>query len=398
MSKKHFFLFFLVAILTFALTGCVPTIPTESIPPQESDVTGTTAPPDSVEILFSQMTLREKVGQLFIVRPDSLDLTLSQEQINDASVDGVTELTEAMRQTLENYPVGGFVQFSKNIVSPAQILAFNSALQEASAIAPFLCIDEEGGTVARLANHKAFDLPKYKNAASVGTVAAALEMGNTIGGYLAEYGFNLDFAPIADVNTNPENPIIGTRAFSSDPLTATALASSMAEGLKAQGICATFKHFPGHGDTAEDSHSSIAVTYKTAAEMRSCEWLPFLSATDADLIMVGHIAAPAITGNLTPATLSHKLVSEILREELGFSGLIVTDSLSMGAITENYSPGEAALAALEAGCDILLMPNGLTEAFDAIVSAVENGNYSEDALNTTVLRILRFKQAHGMIS
>lgn len=398
MSKKRFFLFFLVAILTFALTGCVPTIPAESIPPQKSDVAGTTAPPDSVEILFSQMTLREKVGQLFIVRPDSLDLALSQEQINDATVDGVTELTEAMRQTLENYPVGGFVQFSKNIVSPAQILAFNSALQEASAIAPFLCIDEEGGTVARLANHKAFDLPKYKNAASVGTVAAALEMGNTIGGYLAEYGFNLDFAPIADVNTNPENPIIGTRAFSSDPLTATALAGSMAEGLKAQGICATFKHFPGHGDTAEDSHSSIAVTYKTAAEMRSCEWLPFLSATDADLIMVGHIATPAITGNLTPATLSHKLVSEILREELGFSGLIVTDSLSMGAITENYSPGEAALAALEAGCDILLMPNGLTEAFDAIVSAVENGNYSEDALNTTVLRILRFKQAHGMIS
>lgn len=303
-----------------------------------------------------------------------------------------------MRQTLQDYPVGGIIQFGKNIVSPDQITAFNEALQSASDIPLFLCVDEEGGLVARLANHKAFDLPTYKNAASIQTEDDAHEMGATIGAYLAEYGFTLDFAPVADVNTNPDNPIIGTRAFSSDPQTAATLASAMASGLREAGICAVFKHFPGHGDTAEDSHSGIAVSYKTAAEMRECEWIPFVTAGSTDCVMVGHIATPAITGDLTPATLSHTIVTEILKEELGFSGLVVTDSLAMGAITESYTAGEAALAALEAGCDLLLMPNGLTEAFDAIVSAVENGSYSEDALNATVLRILRFKQAHSLIA
>lgn len=376
-----------------ATTEAVTEAPTEVT----TETTLPTEPLDAAQQLLSEMTLREKVGQLFIIRPDSLDLSLSQEQINDASATGVTKLTDAMRQTLQDYPVGGIIQFGKNIVSPDQITAFNEALQSASDIPLFLCIDEEGGLVARLANHKAFDLPKYKNAASIQTVADAQEMGRTIGTYLLKYGFTLDFAPVADVNTNPDNPIIGTRAFSSDPQTAAELASAMASGLKDAGICAVFKHFPGHGDTAEDSHSGIAVTYKTAAEMRECEWIPFSAASSDDCVMVGHIATPAITGDLTPATLSHTLVTEILKEELGFTGLVITDSLAMGAITESYTAGEAALAALEAGCDILLMPNGLTEAFDAIVSAVENGTYSEDALNATVLRILRYKQSHDLL-
>lgn len=379
---------------TEATTEATTEVQTEAT----TETTLPTEPLGPIETLLSEMSLREKVGQLFIIRPDSLDLSLSQEQINNASADGVTALTDAMREALQDYPVGGIIQFGKNIVSPDQITAFNEALQSASDIPLFLCVDEEGGLVARLANHKAFDLPTYKNAASIQTEDDAHEMGATIGAYLAEYGFTLDFAPVADVNTNPDNPIIGTRAFSSDPQTAATLASAMASGLRESGICAVFKHFPGHGDTAEDSHSGIAVSYKTAAEMRECEWIPFATAGSTDCVMVGHIATPAITGDLTPATLSHTIVTEILKEELGFSGLVVTDSLAMGAITESYTAGEAALAALEAGCDLLLMPNGLTEAFDAVVSAVENGSYSEEALNATVLRILRFKQAHGLIA
>lgn len=393
------------------LSGCaaetfsteVETIPpTETIvpiQPAETEIATApaTEPVDPVARILSEMTLREKVGQLFIVRPDALDMTLSQAEIADSNADGVTGLTDAMTATLAEYPVGGIALFSKNITSPAQITAFNQALQNASKIPLFIAVDEEGGDVARLANHRAFDLPQYANTASVKDEAGALDRGSTIGGYLKEYGFNMDFAPVADVNTNPNNPIIGTRAFSDRAATAAELANTMAEGLNQQGVIAVFKHFPGHGDTAEDSHSGIAIIYKTAEEMAECEWLPFEEACSGDFIMVGHIAAPEITGDLAPATMSHKMVTEILKEQLGFSGLVITDSLEMGAITDAFSPGEAALTALEAGCDVLLMPNGLQEAFDAVVSAVEDGSFPQAQLDEAVARILRFKQTHGLL-
>lgn len=403
-------LYSLFLSVIFLLTACAgvpegtePSSSTEATVPAQTPTQAPTQPPetepaDPLEALLDRMTLREKVGQLFIVRPDALDPSLSAEQIDDSGAPGVTALSDAMAETLRQYPVGGIAHFAKNLVSPEQITRLNQELQEASGIPLFLCVDEEGGPVARLANHRTFDLPRYKNAAAIFSEAEALDMGRAIGSYLAEYGFNLDFAPVADVNTNPDNPVIGTRAFSSDPETAAALASAMAQGLREKGILAVFKHFPGHGDTAEDSHSGIAVTYKTQEEMDACEWLPFRQAGSGDLIMVGHIAAPKITGDLTPATLSRQIVTGILRETLGFEGLIITDSLTMGAVIQSYSSGEAAVAALRAGCDLLLMPENLGEAFDAVMTAVEDGTYPEEALNETVLRILRFKQAQGLLS
>lgn len=371
--------------------------PTEITAPTVSPTTTPTAQPlDSVTSLIQSMTLREKVGQLFIVRPDALDLSLSPETVADSKADGVTALTADMAATLQDYPVGGIVMFGKNLTSPDQITQFNAALQAATFIPLFLSVDEEGGSVARLANHSAFDLPQYKNAASISDPEEALDMGLTIGGYLSEYGFNMDFAPVADVNTNPDNPIIGTRAFSSDPQTARELVASMADGLRQQGVIPVYKHFPGHGDTAEDSHVGLAVTHKTLDEMARCEWIPFQTATASDCIMVGHIAAPEITGDQTPASLSYQMVTEILKGQLGFEGLVITDSLSMDAIT--VSSGEAALAALQAGCDLLLMPADLQDAFDTIVDAVNSGIYSETALNETVTRILRFKESHGLLS
>lgn len=199
-----------------------------------------------------------------------MDLTLPQETINDAKADGVTMLTDAMRETLQAYPVGGICQFGKNITDPEQLAQFNADLQAASRTPLFIAVDEEGGAVARLANHPAFDLPQYESAAAVGASgdpADACGMGQTIGAYLKEYGFNMDFAPDADVNTNPDNPIIGTRAFSSDAATAAEMAAAAADGLRTGGILPTLKHFPGHGDTAEDSHTALAVTYKTLDEL-----------------------------------------------------------------------------------------------------------------------------------
>ena len=360
--------------------------------PEEPEATPQPTPrPDITSLTTADLTLEEKVGQLFIVRPDALDLTLPQETIDDAKADGVTELTDAMRGTLQKYPVGGVCQFGKNIESPAQIKAFNAFLQEASDIPLFITVDEEVGAVARLANNDAFDLPRYTSAAAIAEFGAGNVnfIGSTIGGYLHMYGFNMDFAPVADVNTNPDNPIIGTRAFSSDPAVAAECAVAMAKGLAGEGILPTFKHFPGHGDTAEDSHTGLAYSCRTVDELAACELLPFEAAAEAGphAVMVGHIVVPELTGD-TPATLSAAAIALVPDAE---NTLIVTDSLAMGAITDGYTPGEAAVLALQAGCDVLLMPDGLADAYDAVLAAVQDGTISEQRLDESVAKILRMK-------
>ena len=382
----------LPALLLITLTACTAapagTLPAAAPTPTPASTPAPTAAPAPADAL----TLEEKIGQLFIIRPDALDLTLPQETINDAKADGVTMLTDAMRETLQAYPVGGICQFGKNITDPEQLAQFNADLQAASRTPLFIAVDEEGGAVARLANHPAFDLPQYESAAAVGASgdpADACAMGQTIGAYLKEYGFNMDFAPDADVNTNPDNPIIGTRAFSSDAATAAEMAAAAADGLRTSGILPTLKHFPGHGDTAEDSHTALAVTYKTLDELQACELLPFAADTGLHAVMVGHIAAPNVTGDGTPATLSPQLVALIPDAE---NTLIVTDSLAMDAITAAYTPGEAAVQAFQAGCDVLLMPNSLPEAYAAVLEAVQNGTISEERLDRSVNKILLYKQ------
>ena len=355
---------------------------------------------DEIGLILQQMTLREKVGQLFIIRPDALDVSQTTEQIEASSADGVTELSSAMVAMLDNYPVGGIVMFGKNISTPGQITEFINNLQNAGNTPLFMAVDEEGGLVARLANNAAFDVRKYKSAAAVGEsgdTTAAMDMGATIGTYLRRYGFNLDFAPVADVNSDPNNTVIGNRAFSSDANIAANMAKAMAEGLKQQQIIPAFKHFPGHGDTAEDSHNGIAVSYKSKLEMEICEWLPYESLTTRDCVMVGHIATPEITGNLTPASMSYEIVNGILREQLNFDGVVITDSLEMGAITDEYTAAEAAVSAIKAGCDILLCPDNLQETFEAVIEAVENGTISEERINESVYRILLLKQTYGLL-
>ncbi len=351
----------------------------------ESETETETEPADA-------LTLEQKVGQLFIVRPDALDPSQESDQANDADEDGVTEVTDTMKEMLAKYPVGGVCQFGKNIIDPDQIIRFNQDLQSVSEIPMFIAVDEEGGLVARLANNDAFDLPKYESAAAVGAsddAADALEMGQTIGSYLKKYGFNLDFAPDADVNTNPDNPVIGTRAFSSDAQTAADMVGAAAGGLREEGILPTLKHFPGHGDTAEDSHTSLAVSYKSLEELQACEFLPFQADSGMHAVMMGHIAVPNVTGNDTPSSLSEEMVNMVPDKE---NTLIITDSLSMQAITDAHPSGEAAVMAFEAGCDILLMPSDLEAAYDAILKAVLDGTISEERLDNSVNKILYYKQ------
>ena len=395
----------LTALLLALLWGCTPTPPeTTEAPPEttteaqpETTQPPTEAPtePDPLVLQLEAMTLEEKVGQLFMVTPGTLGLPQIKAPMEALSQEQLTQMENAIREIFAKYPVGGIVQFAADLYSPEQITAYNALLQRAAEIPLFLGIDEEGGTVARLANHSAFDLPQYQSAGAVGASGNpqdALEMGQTIGAYLGEYGFNMDFAPVADVNTNPNNPVIGNRAFSSHCNVAGQMAKAMAEGLEEQGIVPVFKHFPGHGDTAQDSHEEVAYSNKTLEELQACEFIPFSGLTENQCVMVGHIALPEVTGDMTPATLSSEIVTGLLREKLGFRGLILTDSMVMEAITDNYSSAEASLLALEAGCQIILQPADFPSAFAGVVKAVEAGTFPEEQLNAVVLQILRFKQ------
>lgn len=298
--------------------------------------------------------------------------------------------------------MGGVVIFGKNLESPQQITQFLDDLQQASDTPLFTAIDEEGGLVARLANNAAFDLPQYESAAAVGTSGNpedARAMGRTIGGYLKEYGFNLDFAPVADVNTNPDNPVIGTRAFSSEPQTAADLVGGACAGFADAGIACTLKHFPGHGDTSEDTHVGTVTLNKTLDDLRSCELVPFAqNVNNAPLIMAAHITVPQVTGDDTPASLSSVMLTDLLRGELGYQGLIVTDSLAMQAITDVYTPGQAAVKALQAGADLLLMPNGLADAYTAALEAVQDGTIPQQRLDESVQRILQCKYQYGILT
>lgn len=359
-------------------------------------------PRPSIEAVLRGMTLRERIGQLFLVRPDALDFTLPQESIDDSRAAGVTALTEGMRRSLADYPVGGVALFSKNIVSPDQLRAFIGAWQGASRLPLWIAVDEEGGPVARIGNHPAFRVPRYESAAAVGSTgdpAAAREMGRTIDAYLLQFGFNLNFAPVADVNTNRRTQLMGARAFSDDPAQAARMVEAAVQGFHDAGIACTIKHFPGHGDTAEDSHFGCATTHKTWDALVRCEMLPFAAgiAAGADLVMSSHVTAPNVTGDGLPASLSGEMVTGRLRGELGFGGVIITDSLAMKAVSAFYSPADAACMALAAGNDILLMPDDLRQAFDGVLAAVHSGAISQSRIDESVRRVLTLKRSRGIL-
>jgi beta-N-acetylhexosaminidase len=212
--------------------------------------------------------------------------------------------------------------------------------------------------------------------------------------YVKKYGFDIDYAPVADVNTNPDNIVIGPRAFSDDPETAAKFVVSYLNGLESAGVIGTLKHFPGHGDVSTDTHYGYASTDKTWDEMLKCEMIPFKAGikAGAQMIMTAHIAAPKVSGDDLPATLSPVILQDKLRGELGFDGVIVTDAMDMGAITKQFSNAEAAIKSIQAGVDVVLCSREFTQVFDAVVKAVEKGEIKESRIDESVKRILKLKQ------
>ena len=336
------------------------------------------------EKTLKTMSLREKVGQLFIVRPESLEPAIRYDSEAELPQYRLQAVSDGMRTRAREYPVGGVLLYGHNIQDENQLRTFIRNLRALPG-SPLLCIDEEGGRVSRLANNPAFDVPRYESAAALAAAGpeATYEAARSIGQYLKKYGFDIDFAPVADVNTNPDNLIIGTRAFSDDPQKAAPLVAAYVRGMQEAGPAATLKHFPGHGDTLADTHHGYAFTQKSWAEIAACEMIPFRAGIQAGakLVMAAHIAAPAVTGSDLPATLSPAILTDKLRGELGFEGLVITDALEMGAITKQYSSGEAAVLALLAGADLLLCPLNLCEAFDAVVKAVQAGRIPASRLD-----------------
>ena len=360
-----------------------------------SDDDSVTPPTDEVEALLQKMTLHEKVGQMFYIRMESLDPSIEWTTFDDLAELKNQEVTMKMRHTNEQYPVGGIILYAWNIEDEAQLARIIPQVRSLNGH-PLLCIDEEGGRVSRIANNPNFHVKKYESMAAIGATGDpqnAYECGNTIGTYLKRYDFDIDFAPVADVNTNPENIVIGPRAFSDDPAVAAPMVTSYLQGLKDAGITGCIKHFPGHGDTTADTHTGYAQSLKTRDEMKQCEMVTFRAGIQwgCQLIMTAHIAVPNVTGSTIPSTLSSIVLQDKLRGELGYQNIIVTDGMEMGAITQHYTSAEAAVGSIKAGVDIVLGPRDFIEAFDAVIAAVNNGTISEERINQSVRRILTLR-------
>ena len=355
----------------------------------------TTTPTETIDEQIAKMSLRQKVGQMFFVRPEALLTNMGDMQ--NVTANAVTSLSDGMTSTDMQYPAGGFILYAHNISTPSQVISFTQQLRSLPGT-PLLCIDEEGGRVTRIARNKAFDVPKYASMGAIGATGDPLnaqQAGVSIGTYLRFYGFDVNFAPVADVNTNPENVVIGDRAFSDDPAVAASMVDAFLKGLQLCHVEGCLKHFPGHGDTKTDTHYGYAETKKSWQELLNCEMIPFKAGIQAgaQFIMTAHIAAPNVTGNSLPATMSSVILQDKLRGELGFDGIIITDGMEMGAITSQFSTKEAAIGAIKAGVDVILGPHNYKVAFDAVVEAVQNGEISEQRINESVKRILSVKQA-----
>lgn len=344
---------------------------------------------ERTEEILGRMSLEEKVAQLFMVTPDAL-----------TGVTGIQSGGEALKQALSDYPVGGIVYFSGNIATPEQTKAFlkESRLysKAAGALPAFLAVDEEGGSVARVAGNPAMGVANVGDMADIGAAGderGAYDAGRTVGTYLYELGFNLDFAPDADVMTNPENTVVKRRSFGTDPELVAAMSLAYINGLEQTKIIGCFKHYPGHGATKGDTHEGYAFTEKNLEELTEEELVPFINGIEqkVPMIMAGHISLPNVTGDTLPASLSKKMITDILREDLGYEGLVITDALNMGAIADQYTSGEACIMTLEAGADMFLMPADFKSAYEDVLAAVYEGRIGEEALNEAVKRIIRLK-------
>ena len=393
-------------LIVFALpAGCQkqggeptqPTAPAPTILPTPTPEPSPTPTPDPVGEALAGMTVEQKAAQLLV-----------------AGIEG-TEPGEDAVQAVQGYQVGGVILFGRNVESAEQLAALTNGLKELNGdyVPLFLCVDQEGGRVDRMPP-EVTDLPSALDFGSIADPEARMDacftLGQTLAAQCAAFGFNMDFAPSLDIWSNPDNTVIGDRAFGNDWEWTAFFGMSAVEGMEKQGtVIPVVKHFPGHGDTAVDSHTALPVVDKTLEDLWQSELVPFdmvlsgqfwgepvMEPTPA--VMVAHILLSQIDPD-NPASLSPEVVTGLLREEMGYEGVVCTDDLTMGAISNTYGMGEAAVLAVEAGCDLLLVchsADNLAAAHAALVDAVDSGRISMERLDESVYRVLSLKAVYGL--
>ena len=393
-------------LVVFVLTaGCAarPAQPTdtpaaETTPAAAPSPTPTPEPtptPDPIAEAVAAMSTEQKVSQLLV-----------------AGIEG-TQLGQDAVQAVQDYQVGGVILFGRNVESAWQLAELTNGLKDLNGdYTPlFLCVDQEGGRVDRMPP----EVERTPSAWSVGQTLDTEGVGAAYGALLAEecaaFGFNMDFAPSLDIWSNPDNTVIGDRAFGNDWEWTAFFGMSAVESMEEQGgVIPVVKHFPGHGDTSVDSHVALPVVDKSLEELWQSELVPFnmtLNQEDyfgaqagpsAPAVMVAHILLSQVDPDY-PASLSHRVVTGLLREEMDFDGVVCTDDLTMGAVSNTYGMGEAAVLAVETGCDLLLVCHGadnLTAARDALLEAADSGRISPERLDESVKRILSLKAEYGL--
>jgi beta-N-acetylhexosaminidase len=339
---------------------------------------------DPIRVQIDHMTLEEKVGQMVLVGMEDYS-------INDDA-----------KRMIEDRHVGGFILFKRNIRDASQLTALLNSLKEANSVNKiplFLSVDEEGGRVTRMPD----ELEKLPTPGSIGATndsEYSFEIGSILGEELKQFGFNVDFAPVLDINSNPKNPVIGDRSFGSSPGIVSRLGIQTMKGIQSQGIISVVKHFPGHGDTSTDSHLDLPRVDNNLERLESFELIPFTEAVkeNADAVMVAHILLPKIDPE-NPASFSKTIISGILRENMKYDGVIITDDMTMGAIVNNFDIGKAAVKSVNAGSDIVLVCHTREKeeaVIEAITNAAKSGDISEDRVNDSVYRILKLKEKYRL--
>lgn len=345
--------------------------------------------------IVENMTLEEKIGQMFVVNLEQLDGS-------EGDCYEFRECTDDMKASMASFKLGGVILFARNIESEDQTKKLIGDLQENAQIPLFVSVDEEGGDVARIGNNsnmRTTTFPPMEEVGEMDDEEYAYHMGATIASDIKNLGFNLDFAPVADVKTNKYNTEIGNRAFGSDADLVSRMVKQVVTGIQSQGISATLKHFPGHGSVSGDTHDTAVNANTDLITLRSTEFKPFEAGIEAgaDFVMVSHISISKVTEDTVPASMSKLVIQTMLRDELDFDGVVITDALDMGSITGEYEPKEAAINCVKAGVDVLLMSTDLEGSYQAVLEAVKEGSIEESQIDASVRRIMNVKIKRGII-
>lgn len=339
---------------------------------------------DPIVEKINTMTLDEKIGQMLM-----------------AGVEGYN-LSDNSKKLIKEHKVGGFIIFDENVQSTEQLLSLVNSLKKENAdnkIPLFFSLDEEGGKVTRMP--KEFRrFPTNKAIGQINDNDFSNKIGKTIADEIKSFGFNMNFSPVLDVNSNPKNPVIGSRSFGANPDIVSSLGVETMKGIQSENVIPVVKHFPGHGDTSVDSHIGLPIVNNDLDRLQSFELIPFAKAIEngADMVMIAHILLPMVDKE-NPSSMSKAVITDILRNNLKFNGVVITDEMTMGAIAKNYNIGKAAVKSVNAGTDIILVGHGYDNeigVINALKSAVSNEEISEKRIDESVYRILKLKQKYNL--